>query len=170
MLTQEEVKRMSTNAKGFFAENRAKKALISEGYSVTKITEDKACNDFTIQKEGVKSIAEIKGAVDYGYTKFFCEVAQKRAEDILWDTSFWIGQEIHFFLYYSFSEDTTYLYDGKLFKAKTFRLMEENKGKKDEDKLIKPNKTDTGNGFTFDKEDKDMGFLCKIKHITATII
>lgn len=166
MLTKQEVASWPTNTVGYFAENRAKKALISQGYSVTKITENKACNDFVIEKEGVKSIAEIKGAIDYGYTKFFCEVAQKRAEDTLWDTSFWIGQEIHLFLYYSFSEDTTYFYDGKLFKAKTFRLMEENKGKK----LIKPNKTNTGNGFTFDKEDTDMGFLGKIKHLTTTII
>jgi hypothetical protein len=166
MLTKEEVKRMSTNAKGFFAENRAKKALISQGYSVSKITEDKACNDFIIEKEGVKSVAEIKGAVDYGYTKFFCEVAQKRAEDTLWDTSFWIGQDIHFFLYYSFSEDTTYLYDGKLFKAKTFEMMKSHR----ENKVLFNISADTGRGFTFDKEDKEMGYLGKIKHITATII
>jgi len=40
MLTKEDAERMTTDAKGFFAENRAKKALISQGYDVTKIAEN----------------------------------------------------------------------------------------------------------------------------------
>lgn len=166
MLTKQDVKSMSTNQKGLFAEARAKKVLISQGYTVLKIEEDRACNDFIIEKSGIKSITEIKGAVDYGYTRFFCEVAQKRKEDVLWDTSFWLGQDIDLFIYYSFSEDYIYLYDGKKFKTKTFELMENNK----ETKVLFNISADTGRGFCFDKDDKEMGYLGKIKYVTTTII
>lgn len=166
MLTQQDVKKMTTNQKGLFAENRAKKVLISQGYNVLKIAENKACNDFIIEKSGIKSIAEIKGAVDFGYTRFFCEIAQKRKEDTEWDPSFWLGQDIDLFIYYSFSEDYIYLYDGKKFKTKTFELMENNK----ENKVLFNISAGTGRGFCFDKDDKDMGYLGKIKHHTSTII
>lgn len=161
MLTKQEVASWPTNTVGHFAENRAKKVLTAKGYDVTKIVEKRACNDFVAIKNDEQYIVEVKGAKDWGYTAFFCELAQKRAEETVWQTSFWLGQEdISIFIYYSFSENSVYLYDGKKFREAAFKKMS--------NKDLKDNRTKTGRGFIFEKRSEEMGFIECVKHQAAT--
>jgi Holliday junction resolvase-like predicted endonuclease len=156
MLTKQEAAKMSCDQKGLFAERRAMKILKTQGYDVSKIDERQACNDFIITKGDKQFVVEIKGASDWGYTDFFCEVASKKAKATEWEPSFWLSQRnISFFAYFSFSEDTLYLYDGALFREKTFAMMS--------DKKTFDISAGTGKGFCFKKRDIAMGFLGSIK-------
>ena len=160
MLTKDDVANWPTNTVGHFAEMRTKKVLTAKGYDVTKIVEKRACNDFVAIKDDEQYIVEVKGAKDWGYSAFFCELAQKRAEETVWQTSFWLGQDIDIFVYYSFSENSVYLYDGKKFREAAFNKMS-NKN------LITIPKG-TGRGFVFDKRSEEMGFIECVKHQPAT--
>jgi hypothetical protein len=161
MLTKKDVANWTTGQKGSYAEAAAKKMLEAQGWEVEKIKSNQKCNDFILKKDNKKHVAEIKGAVDFGYKdNFFCEVASKKELDTEWEPSFWLGQDIDLFCYYSFSENKLFMYNGKLFKAAAF------------DKLEEPNalfdiSAKTARGFKYNKRSKDAGFLGVISYNTS---
>jgi hypothetical protein len=107
-----------------------------------------------------KYIAEIKGAVDFGYPHhFFCEVASKKELDTEWEPSFWLGQNIDLFCYYSFRENKLFMYNGKIFKAAAFDKLEAN--------ALFDIPAKTARGFKYDKRSNEAGFLGVISDNTA---
>jgi hypothetical protein len=160
MLTKKDVANWSTSQKGSYAEAAAKKMLEAQGWEVEKIKSNQKCNDFILTKNNKKYIAEIKGAVDFGYPHhFFCEVASKKELDTEWEPSFWLGQNIDLFCYYSFRENKLFMYNGKIFKAAAFDKLEAN--------ALFDIPAKTARGFKYDKRSNEAGFLGVISDNTA---
>ena len=152
MLTKKDIETWSTDHIGWYAECAATKILIKQGWNVEKIKSNVACNDLILTKADIKYVAEIKAAVDFGYpSHFFCEIASKSVSDVKWNTSFWLGQDIDIFCYYSFRDNKIYLYNGKLFRRAALDKL----GTKD----IFTIPAATAQGFKFSKLSESHGFM-----------